>query len=154
MVENINAMVNHLMALTWMFAIVGVVHLVWRKRRRFLEIVKSKKPLAVLPELKPLWYMVIGLVLILCAYGVVSATIGAVAGGLGGSFNPNPTNKDILWSLQSMANGASLTAVVGLMIAGMVLMASVGSRWLVNLAKVLVTLSILLVVFFTFIAYV
>lgn len=154
--ENIIEIVNHLLSSTWLFIIIGLIHIAIIEHELIFRFIKekSKNIKELTPILKRGVYIILGVLLVLSSYSIVNFLVNIIVPS---SFpEPNYSNIQVsnFWSsVKYQSQYAGLIAVIGFVVAGISLIFSGGGKWLVNLSKLFITLSILYLVFVAFVAY-
>jgi hypothetical protein len=115
---------------------------------------KKKKIKDLYPFFKRLAYLVGGLVLILYSFSIVNTLLGVWSP----TSIPYPDNTVVetkgFWSTwKHYSDYTGLVAVIGLIATGITLIVSTGTRWIVNVAKIIGSTTILYLFFSIFIAY-
>ncbi len=150
--ENILIIMNHVLSNVWLFVLLGLIHMAITEHKSILAFVKQKKIKLLLPLLKRGSYLIIGLILIFLSFSIVNSILSVLI--------PESTKeidygqaKDFWTTLKYQTQYAGLISVIGFIIAGISLVLSAGGKWLVNLAKLFVTLTVLYLFFSVLIGY-
>jgi short subunit fatty acids transporter len=157
-VELINQMLSNGLWKLILFSLLMII--IWEAKNilayiRLKKKDKKSKQALLLNILKRLWYVIGGALIIYLAYFMVNSIADILT--VPNSLPVNNTSIEVkdFWSLmkyQSQMAGA--VGVFGFILTGATLMLSAGSRWLVNTAKVLCTLTVLYLIFSLVLAYV
>ncbi|MDP2642719.1 MAG: hypothetical protein Q8P62_02675 [Candidatus Peregrinibacteria bacterium] len=151
--ENILTVVNHFLTSTWIFILLGLVLIIILENESVLSFIKQKKIKFLYPLFKRGAYLVAGIVLILFSFSIVNALLNIFTPD---SFT-NVDNTNIqaqgFWATwKHYSNFSGMFAVIGFIIAGEALILSAGNKWLVNLAKLVITITILSLFFSVLVA--
>ncbi|MBI96294.1 hypothetical protein CL656_04035 [bacterium] len=115
---------------------------------------KKKKIKDLYPFFKRLAYLIGGIALMLYSFAIVNTLLEILTP----TSMPYPDNTTVevkgFWSTwKHYSNFTGLFAVIGLTTAGLTLIVSAGTRWMVNLAKIISTATILYLFFSIFVVY-
>lgn len=146
--------INNVLAYIWPITIVGLIHIIVLEAKILLKVLKQKKLKLLMPIAKRVMYPVLGLILIFFSFSIVNSIIDIITpSSMAEPDYYNLETKDFWTTWKYQTQYAGVVSVVGFIIAGISLILSAGGRWLVNLAKLFVTLTILYLVFSVFVAY-
>lgn len=154
MKENMLVIINNVLAYIWPITIVGLIHIMILEAKILFKALKQKKIKLLAPIAKRVMYPVLGLFLIFFSFLIVNSIIDIITPA--SMAEPNYDNletKDFWTTWKYQTQYAGVISVVGFLIAGISLILSAGGRWLVNLAKLFVTLTVLYLFFSVFVAY-
>lgn len=156
--NDIVRLINNLIGQYWLLGIFGVIHIAYLERRFLSQLVqltptdrKSKGTLASHP-----WTPLLRRFVYLIGGGLLGLSAWALTQFLLASFASAPTEVSSAETgpfafARAQLNTLGAFMVYGFVLAGGCLILSAGTRWLVNLAKVLVTATVLymfLILFF------
>ena len=149
---------NHLLLNGWLFGLIGLIHILVLERAAVYKLLKKKAYKKLLGVIwKKARYLVGGVVLILMSFVIVNWLITLVTPeGLSDAVIEEPNLKDggTLDKLKYFSAFTGLITISLFCFAGISLMLSAGERWLVNLSKLLCTLSVFIIIFFVFVYYI
>lgn len=154
--ENIIEITNHLLSYTWLFVVIGLIHIMIIEHELVIRFIKekSKNIKQLIPIFKRSAYIVLGVLLVLFSYSIVNFLIDIIIPSSFSELDYSNIQVNDFWSsIKYQSQYSGLIAVIGFIIAGINLIFSGGGKWLVNLSKLFITLSILYLVFVAFVAY-
>ena len=135
------------------FVLIGVIHILIIEHKSIIKFIKGrtlkkKNIKQLLPIANRSSYLVLGLLVIWLSYAIVNNILSISA------FHVDVPEIDYsngqindFWSfVKYKSDHAGLIAVMGVLASGICLILSGGGRWLVNLAKLFFTLSVLYIV--------
>lgn len=147
---------NHLLSHLWLFVFMGIVHILIIEHRVIFYFVreKSKKITQLMPIFYRLPYIFLGLLLIFFSYAIVNYSIFILIPDSIPTVDYSNLPVNDFWSfVKHQEQYGGMIFVIGLYMAGISLILSGGGRWLVNLSKLLITLSYVCLVFLAFVVY-
>lgn len=146
--ENILIVVNNLLSHTWLIILFGLIHLAFIERKGIYESIKQKKIKPLLPLGKKTFYPICGLLIILLSFAIVSSLLTyLMPESISIPDYSTMEAKDFWTTLKYQTQYSGLFGVIGFIIAGISLILSAGGKWLVNIAKLFITLSVLYLFF-------
>ena len=154
--ENIIEITNHLLSNTWLFIVIGIIHILIIEHEIVLQFIKqkSKNFKQLIPIFKRSGYIVLGVLFILLSYSIVNFLIDIIIPSSLPKIDYSNIQVNNFWSfVKYQSQYAGLVAVIGFIISGISLILSGGGKWLVNMSKLFITLSILYLIFTTFVAF-
>lgn len=153
MKENILIVINHFLTSTWMFILVGLVLIIILEKESILSFIKQKKIKFLYPLLKRGAYLVAGIVLILFSFSIVNTLLNIFTPDSFANIDNTNIQAQGFWGTwKHYSDFSGILAITGLIIAGDSLILSAGTKWLVNLAKLITTITILLLFFSVLVA--
>jgi len=150
--ENILIIVNNLLSNTWIFVLLGLLHIIVLENQNVSAFLKKKKFQVLLPLFNRGLYLILGLTLIFLSFAIVNALLGVLVPSSMPEINYGLAT-DFWTTLKFQTQYTGLFSVIGLIMAGISLTLSAGGKWLVNLSKLLVTLTVLYLFFSVLIGY-
>lgn len=151
--ENIIVIINHLFSSTWLFIILlGLGHMIIIENKSILAFTKQKKIKLLLPLLKRGSYIIMGLILIFYSFVIVKTILSVLVPESMQEIDYGQA-KDFWTTWKYQTQYAGLFSVIGFIIAGISLILSAGGKWLVNLGKLFITLTVLYLFFSVLIGY-
>lgn len=150
--ENIIIIINHLLSNTWLFIVLGIGHMIIIENKNILAFANQKKIKLLLPLLKRGSYLIIGLVLIFLSFAIVNSILSTLVPESMQEIDYGQA-KDFWTTLKYQTQYTGIFSVIGFIIAGISLILSAGGRWLVNLGKLFITLTVLYLFFSVLIGY-
>lgn len=150
--ENVLIIINHLLSSTWLFVVFGIVYMIVLEKKCVLDFPKKKKIQLLAPLFKRASYLIGGLLLIFLSFAIVNYILGALVPETMGAIDYGQAT-DFWSTLKYQTQYTGLFAVIGVLIAGISLVLSAGGKWLVTLAKLFLTLTVLYIFFSVLIAY-
>ena len=131
----------------------GVTHIVIVEAKSIFKAVKEKKIKLLLPLAKRALYPALGLALVLMSFAIVNTILASIVPeSISIPDHSSIQVKDFWTTMKSQTEFAGLFSTIGFVIAGISLILSAGGRWLVNLAKFFVTISVFYLFFSVLIA--
>jgi hypothetical protein len=150
--ENILVITNHLLSSTWIFVLLGIGHMIIIENKSILAFAKQKKIKLLVPLLKRGSYLIMGLILIFLSFAIVNTILSALVPESMQEIDYGEA-KDFWTTWKYQTQYAGLFSVIGFIIAGISLILSAGGKWLVNLTKLFVSLTVLYLFFSVLIGY-
>lgn len=154
MKENILTIINHALTSTWIIGLMGIIHIIVIENKNILKSIKQKKIKLLVPLLKRGGYLVLGIALILTSFTIVNTLLDIFIPNEFANIDQTNIQTQGFWATwKHYSDFSGLVAVIGLIIAGESLILSAGNKWLVNLAKLTVTITVLYLFVSVFVAY-
>lgn len=150
--ENILVITSHLLSSTWLFVLLGLGHMIIIENKSILAFTKQKKIKLLLPLLKRGSYLIMGLVLIFLSFAIVNSILSTLVPESIQEIDYGQA-KDFWTTWKYQTQYAGLFSVIGLTIAGISFILSAGGKWLVNLGKLFITITVLYLFFSVLIGY-
>lgn len=152
--ENILTIINHTLGSTWIFTIIGLIYILILENKSILAFIKQKKIKLLKPIFKRGTYLVTGIALITLSFAIVNTLLDVFVPDSFTEFDHSSVKPQGFWSTwKYYTDFSGLFAVIGLIVAGESLILSAGSKWLVNLAKLTITITVLYLFFSVLVAY-
>lgn len=150
--QNILTLINNVLGQLFLIAVIGVLVLLWVERKNFWLLIRTrvgrkrvKFSWQLLDFLKrPVALIIWGYVLILLSFAIVNTVIewfftpGIVSAQ---PLQDLPVNANFGLFLKYQSQFSGMFTVIGLLISGICLILSGGTKWMVTLAKIFATLS-------------
>lgn len=154
MKENILAIVNHTLSNTWLFVAIGLIYILMLENKSLLAFIKQRKIKLLKPIFTRVAYLVGGIILILFSFAIVDTLFYIFVPDTFTEFDHSNVEAQGFWSTwKRYTNISGVFGVIGLIIAGEALILSAGNKWLVNFAKLTVTITVLYLFFSVLVAY-
>lgn len=152
----ITQLINFILSNIWIVVLIGIVHILFTERNFVLSYFKNKKYQK--EQLNKIWhrgwYLFGGIALSLLAFSIVyTITYIFISSGLPHTDLSTLRPGDFWATMKYQSQFAGLYTVAGIIAAGYCLILSAGGKWLVNTAKLLVTVSLLYLFFSIFVMY-
>lgn len=154
--QNWVELLNVVVSKAWLFLLLGVLHLVFIERKLIFTWLKSKEKKArqLWPLAQRSGYLLLGLLVIHGSWTIVTFFSGLLFAPTLPAPDLSSLQADTLWAMLKLQSGNSgLISTIIIVLAGFALLLSAGGRWLVNLAKLLVTISVFYLVLTAFVLY-
>ncbi len=152
--ENMLLVLDKMLSNIPLFILLGLFNLIIIENKTILEAIKQKKLKLLLPILKRTKYIVSGLILIVFSFTLVTMLFDALLPVISTIPYYEGIEPKGFWSTWKYHTPyVGLISVIGVNMAGMALLLSAGGKWLLNLAKLLLTITILYFVISMFVAY-
>jgi len=143
---NVLYFLDNFLSYLWLFIGIGIIVAIISERKLLLSLLKkqNRKDLGrqLLPFFKRLAYVLAGFILVIGSFAVVNTILGA----LYPQVELDSTSiEEVPWSfltlLKAQAPQTGLIGVIMVMLGGTCLILSAGTKWLVNTAKLILTLT-------------
>ena len=134
------------------FVLIGVIHILIIEHKSIIKFIKGgslkkKNIKQLLPIANRSGYLVLGLLVVWLSFAIVNQLFSMSANIITPDIDYNSGQVNDFWSfVKYKSDHAGLIAVMGVLASGICLILSGGGRWLVNLAKLFFTLSVLYIV--------
>lgn len=152
--ENIITIINQVLSNLWIFVLIGITYGAVLEYKLLLEFYQKRKAKILKPLLHRLSYLALGIILVLLAFAIVNSILSIIVPSVMPMVKvSNIPPNSFLGSIKSQKEYIGLFSVIGLIMAGISLIISAGGKWMVTLAKLLATLSIIYLFFATIISY-
>lgn len=154
--QNLTEIVSHIVSKTWLFFLLGLIYLLVLEHKVIFQFFRTReKNFKILhPLARKSLYLGLGLVLIYGSWTITNYLSGILIPSALSAPNLVVTQGTGFWAFLKYQSGFSGLISTALMIfAGISLLLSAGGRWLVNLAKLFATVSILYLTLTAFVMF-
>ena len=152
--ENIIEIINHTLSSTWIFILLGLIHIFVLENKTLVKFIKQKKLKTALPIAKRGSYLIIGIGLVICSFVIINTLLDIFVPEEFANLDHTTSNNEGFWATwKSNSTLTGLISVTGILVAGISLILSAGSKWLVTLSKLIVTITVLYLFASVLVAY-
>lgn len=142
--ENLYAIINQLLSNLWLFVLFGLIYILILEKESVLAFIKNKKIKLLYPLLKRAVYPLVGGALILYSFVIVSSILNLLTPESLPQIDHSNVVPGGFWAtFKYQTQFTGIFSVIGLILAGISLILSAGGKWLVNLSKSFITLTVL-----------